>query len=211
MPAPRVGPASRRHLIVMLKVPVAGRVKTRLARGIGTVAATAVYRHGLAALLMQIDRPAWWTTMLAIAPDHERSTGALPHHVSRRGQGRGDLGDRMQRIFDTCPPGPVVVIGTDVPGLSARHIREAFRALAASDSVIGPSPDGGYWLIGFRRRRRVKRVFGGVRWSSPHARSDTLHNLKGLSIRSLEPLADIDTAEDLKAAEGQAGRRILPR
>lgn len=190
---------------------MAGRVKTRLAKGIGVVAATRYYRASVAALLARVTRPGAWTTVLAVTPDPQQSTPTLPGHLPRRRQGRGDLGTRLQRIMDELPPGPVVVIGSDVPQIEARHVAEAFRRLAGCDAVIGPSPDGGYWLIGLRRRPRRRRIFGGVRWSSAHARADTMSNLEGAAVRLLPVLGDVDEAADLAAHRSRLGRRILPR
>lgn len=195
----------------MLKVPVAGRVKTRLARGIGVVAATAFYRHATGALLARIHRPRAWTTILAVTPDPERGSSALPRHLARLPQGGGDLGARLQRIMDVLPPGPVIVIGSDVPSIGAGHIAEAFRLLAGHDAVIGPSSDGGYWLVGLRRRPRRLRAFDRVRWSTAHALTDTQRNLAGADVRLIATLDDIDEAVDLAGQSGRVGLRIPPR
>jgi rSAM/selenodomain-associated transferase 1 len=195
----------------MLKVPVAGRVKTRLARGIGVVAATAFYRHAPAALLARIDRPRRWTTVLAVTPDPECRSPALPRHLPRIAQGRGNLGARLQRIMDLLPTGPVVVIGSDVPHVNAGHLAEAFQKLAGSDAVLGPSSDGGYWLVGLRRCPRRLRAFDRVRWSSAQALADTEGNLAGADVRLIATLDDIDEASDLASQGGWTGRRIPPR
>ncbi len=102
----------------MVKEPVAGRVKTRLAREVGAVRATSFYRTTSSALLARVYRPSRWHTHLAVAPDAAVTSRAW-RNCTRRRQGNGDLGKRMQRILDTEPPGPVVVIGTDVPTVSA--------------------------------------------------------------------------------------------
>jgi glycosyltransferase A (GT-A) superfamily protein (DUF2064 family) len=116
----------------------------------------------------------------------------------------------MQRVMDRLPPGPVVIIGTDIPGIRATHIREAFRMLGRHDAVFGPSPDGGYWLVGLKRMPRVPRAFAGVRWSSAHALADTLRNLGALRVGQAARLADVDEAADLARLGGAHGRRILP-
>lgn len=198
-----------RWLVVMLKTPVAGRVKTRLARGIGFAAATSFYRHATSALLARIDNPAAWSTVIAVTPDPELRSPALPRGFLRMTQGRGDLGQRLQRIMDTLPCGPVLVIGSDVPGITRTHIAEAFRSIAGAEAVIGPSPDGGYWLMGLRRRPRRLTPFGHVRWSSAHARADTLRNLGGLHVRLVAELDDVDDAGDYSRHADRSGRRIL--
>ena len=109
-------------------------------------------------------------------------------------QGTGDLGDRMQRMFNTLPVGPVVIIGSDIPNIECADIAEAFNQLGRHDAVFGPAPDGGYWLVGQSRRRTVLQIFGNVRWSSEHALADTMKNLKGTSVNLLRQLADVDDA-----------------
>ncbi len=92
----------------------------------------------------------------------------------------------------------MVIIGTDVPDISARHVREAFAALERNDAVFGPASDGGYWLVGLRRRpqRRefaARRLFRDVRWSTPTALKDTRANLDPRHrVALLERLEDID-------------------
>jgi hypothetical protein len=126
------------------------------------------------------------------------------------GQGSGDLGARMQRIMDRLPPGPVVIIGSDIPWVRARFIRDAFSRLGAHDSVFGPSPDGGYWLVGLKRIPRIPRAFQNVRWSTAHALADTLRNLAGLKIAHIISLDDVDEAADFVRAGRDHGRRVLP-
>ena len=93
--------------------------------------------------------------------------------------------------------GPAVLIGSDIPDIQARHIDAAFRALARADVVLGPAADGGYWLIGMRRRRAPPR-FGRIRWSTAHALEDTIAGFpKGTKVALLEVLRDVDEARDL--------------
>lgn len=197
----------RGFLVVMVKVPVEGRVKTRLAQGIGGPAATNFYRHALRATLHRVQRRRAWTTLLAVSPDLETRSPALPPGLMRQPQGRGDLGDRMQRIFDRFTPVPVLIIGSDVPEVSAPKIASAFRLLAARDTIFGPAPDGGYWLVGTRRRRDL---FANVRWSTADTLSDTLRNCARARVGLLETLADVDDAADLVQFSKQIGRRIIP-
>lgn len=197
------------HLVVMVKLPVAGNVKTRLAKRIGNARAIGFYRAGLAALVGRVNRPRRWHTYLAISPDNGVSAPVWPRGCRRLAQGGGDLGERMQRVMDQLPPGPVIIIGSDVPGITAAHIARAFHALKGADAVIGPSPDGGYWLIGLRRRPRVPQLFDGVRWSHAETCADTLKNMAGLRVSKVDELDDIDDAEDYARLGGSSGRRIV--
>jgi rSAM/selenodomain-associated transferase 1 len=189
----------RKHLIVMVKEPWPGRVKTRLAEGLGRTGAAWWFRHQCADLLRRLEDPRW-ELILAVAPDAEGLASRVwPGHLPRVPQGPGDLGRRMGRLLRIMPPGPVVIVGADIPGITRRHIARAFAALGRREAVIGPAPDGGYWLIGLRRSRAVPpRLFAGVRWSGPHALADTVATLGGPAPALLDELDDIDTPEDLR-------------
>ena len=116
-------------------------------------------------------------------------------------QGRGNLGDRMKRIFFEFPPGPVIIVGSDIPDISPASIERAFRALQTGDAVFGPSPDGGFWLVGIKRIRKLPpSIFGNVRWSSKHALKDSLATLPGWKIVYADTLEDMDLAEDIERA-----------
>ncbi|MBC7133584.1 MAG: TIGR04282 family arsenosugar biosynthesis glycosyltransferase [Roseovarius sp.] len=188
-------------IVVMLKEPRPGRVKTRLGREIGMVAAAWWFRHQVARLLRRIEDPRWHL-LLAVSPDAEGMTSRVwPAHLPRVPQGAGDLGDRMARLLRSQPPGPVCIIGADIPGITRGHIARAFAALGRNDAVIGPAPDGGYWLIGLRRGAAVPAaLFNGVRWSGPHARADTIRSLGAARVALIDTLRDVDEARDLSPA-----------
>jgi rSAM/selenodomain-associated transferase 1 len=184
----------RNILVVMVKEPHPGRVKTRLGRGIGLVPAAWWFRHQVRRLLREVADPRW-EVVLAVSPDREGVESRVwPARFARVPQGSGDLGDRMGRMFAQLP-GRVCVIGADIPGVRKRHIARAFAALGRTDAVFGPSEDGGYWLIGLRRL--PAGAFEGVRWSSPHALADTQRSLGGMRVAHIDMLRDVDTVEDL--------------
>jgi rSAM/selenodomain-associated transferase 1 len=198
----------RRQLIIFAKAPVLGRVKSRLARGIGPSAALAFYRRTLTVLIRRVARDRRWQTVLAVAPDAAARRGRLwPGRCARRAQGSGDLGARMARMFRTSARGPVAIVGADIPDLGARHVARAFRALGSADAVLGPAGDGGYWLIGLRRGPVPRNLFDPVRWSSEHALADTLANLRGRQVRLLERLDDVDDANDWRRWKACASAR----
>jgi rSAM/selenodomain-associated transferase 1 len=200
-----------RWLVVMAKEPRAGAVKTRLARDIGTVAATGFYRHSLAALTARLARDPRWRTIIAVTPDGACCSPAWPARVARLAQGPGDLGARMQRVFDSLPPGPAVIIGADIPDIRADHIANAFALLGSHDAVFGPAKDGGYWLVGLRRFPKIRAIFSDVRWSSAHALDDTLANLAGSSVAVVEQLQDVDDGKSHRRLKHAGGRVIKPR
>lgn len=187
-----------RQLVIFAKAPRMGRVKTRLSRDVGRVTAWGFFRHALAALIRRLSADDRWTTTIAIAPDTAVGAPIWPRDVDRAPQGSGDLGNRMQRTFDLMPPGPVVIIGADIPDIQPRHIANAFKKLGDHDAVFGEADDGGYWLVGLKRSPRVRKIFNNVRWSGPHALSDTVANLQGARIARLEKLIDVDDGEDYR-------------
>ncbi len=192
----------RRHLIVFVKAPRLGAAKTRLARDIGAVAAQSFYRAMTARLIRNLARDARWDTCVAVTPDNAqgwvgRGLDPWPLGIPRMGQGTGDLGMRMARALAAPPPGPVVLIGSDCPDVRASHIAKAFRLLGEADAVFGPAEDGGYWLVGLKRRPFPYGLFRGARLSTPHALEDTLAPLIGRArIRLMDRLSDIDTGAD---------------
>lgn len=192
-----MGPA--KHLVVFVKDPRLGRVKTRLAKDVGAVAARAFYWRTTASLLRRLGGAGRWRRWLAITPDAAVTARRVwPPGWRRIGQGPGGLGERMDRVMRRLPDGPVVIVGSDIPDIRTRHIEQAFRALGDHDAVFGPAADGGYWLVGLRRSPRVPAIFRGVRWSSAFALADTRANLGSARVALLETLADIDDGADWK-------------
>lgn len=181
----------RPTLVVMVKAPRVGRVKTRLGRDLGMVEATWWYRHQTARLFREIRDPRW-ASCLAVAPDHMRWSVDFPQIP----QGPGNLGDRMGRLLRTLCP--ALIIGSDIPAITRAHIATAFHKLRSADVVLGPATDGGYWAVG--ARRLPARAFHGVRWSTEHALADTVASLQDMRIAYASPLSDVDTAEDLARA-----------
>lgn len=198
------------HLVIMVKAATAGRVKSRLAAEIGVARATAFYRHASGAVIARLAGSPRWRTWLAITPDTAAASRCWPAQVRRIPQGSGDLGRRMQRVFDRMPPGPVVLIGSDIPAVTPGHVARAFRRLAGADVVLGPAEDGGYWLVGLSRLRRRPRLFDDVRWSGPAALADTLRNAGAARVALADRLADADRRADYDAVAAWAGRRVLP-
>lgn len=204
-------PQYQKRLVIMVKLPVAGQVKTRLERDVGVARATSFYRHAIRSVVRRLGpSTGCWQTLLAVAPQNAVGSSALPPIDLQFPQGSGDLGQRMGRIMQTLPPGPVVIVGSDCPTITGPHIKTAFDLLGSHDAVIGPAYDGGYWLIGLKRQPRRPHIFNNVRWSSAHTAADTLRNMSGLRVATLDALSDVDTGSDLKALAGGAGRLILP-
>ncbi|MBI5162930.1 MAG: glycosyltransferase [Magnetospirillum sp.] len=184
-----------RHLVIFARLPRLGTGKRRLAADIGPVAALAFQRSALATTIRMLGTDRRWRTWLAVTPGRG---GPWPCHIPRIAQPPGDLGRRMALVAKRIPPGPVIIIGSDIPGIRPSHIAAGFRALGDHDAVFGPAEDGGYWLVGLKRRPRFIDPFGGVRWSTSNALADTTANLAGQRIALLETLDDIDNGAALR-------------
>ncbi len=196
---------THRHLVLFVRAPRWGVGKRRLARDIGDAAALRFERAMLGLLVRRLGHDRRWRLRLAVTPDRARRRARLwPQGVAVAAQGGGDLGRRMRRALAACPPGPAVLVGSDIPALAAHHIADAFRLLGRQDLVFGPAGDGGFWLIGARRRPRLPPLFGPVRWSGPHTLGDVLSNLPPrVSVGFAARLEDVD--------DGPSYRRLAPR
>lgn len=188
----------RPTLLIFLKQPVPGRVKTRLGKEIGMTAAAQWFRAQSASLIRRLSHDPRWRTLLAVAPDTATRSRVWPRDIERWPQGNGDLGARMARGFRTFAPSPTVIVGADIPGIGRHHIAGAFNALRGCDAVFGPAPDGGYWLVGLRGPQVPEGFMKGVRWSTEHTLSDTRDTLPTKArVACIETLRDVDTANDL--------------
>jgi len=187
------------HLIIFVKAPRRGTVKTRLARAIGDEAACAAYRRMVEEV---VDRLASLASVeLRFAPDD----AVTEIRQWRRGnwqlrpQGEGDLGQRLVRAFaEAFAKGAqrVAVIGSDCPAITPADIELAWSVLGTSDAVLGPSQDGGYWLIGLREPRPT--LFQSIDWSTDKVLNQTLRRARArnLKVELLRELSDVDTESD---------------
>lgn len=191
----------KRHLVIFARVPQFGRVKRRLAAAIGPAAALRFHRRTLDRQVRTLSRDRRWTVWLFLTPDPAR------RRANVRGQGRGDLGQRMKRPFRLLPPGPALLVGSDIPAMRPSHIARAFALLGSHDLVFGPASDGGFWLIGARRSRPLPRsLFAKVRWSTAATLADTLATIPpDYSVGIADTLDDVDDADDLQRADCSFG------
>jgi hypothetical protein len=187
-----------RHLVIFARAPEAGRVKKRLGKEIGMIAAARFYRRILSEQIGRMVRDPRWTVWLFVTPDTALRHAAwqLVPVSRRKPQRQGDLGRRMKLPFAMLPPGPIVLVGSDIPAMRAHHIARAFELLGQHDLVFGPAHDGGFWLFGAARVRQLPRtLFADVRWSTPTALADTLAGLPShVTTAMADTLDDVDDA-----------------
>lgn len=191
-------------LIVFAKNPLQPGVKTRLARDLGDETA----RRIAMVLTKHVRDEATAVNCRRFAfldgPEYDPAWSDAVFEIHR--QHGSDLGERMANAFEVAFDGgckKVVMVGTDLPDLSADIINAAFDRLSDHDYVIGPALDGGYYLIGMRAMNRA--VFRHISWSSSLVLDQTLERVRELqaSVTLLPSLTDVDTAEDLAKVRNQ--------
>lgn len=187
-------------LIVFIKNPVDGEVKTRLGASIGSTNALQVYKKLLdhtqeVAEQVDCDRQVWYSSMI------DRRDSWNGEQFDKKLQKGDDLGERMSAAFrEAFEAGyeNAVIIGSDCADLTPGHIEKAFTVLDENDAVIGPSKDGGYYLLGLNNFR--EELFRDIVWSTPEVFEKTaeIFSRNGMKFKTLDTLNDIDTIEDLK-------------
>jgi hypothetical protein len=187
----------RRTLVLFVRAPTLGGGKRRLAREMGDVAALRFERLMIARLLRRLAKDRRWELRIAVTPDRAcRRARHWCRGAEVTGQGAGNLGTRMRRALEACPPGPAVLVGSDIPALDARHVAAAFHLLGRHDIVFGPAADGGFWLVGARHPRQLPSLFERVRWSGPFALADAVDGLpRRIKVGYADTLEDVDDAE----------------
>ncbi|MDE0422888.1 MAG: TIGR04282 family arsenosugar biosynthesis glycosyltransferase [Gammaproteobacteria bacterium] len=194
--------AHRPRLAIFARVPVLGHVKTRLAATVGDESALSVYEALLAATLAELVPgngvfvPEVWVDgdVDAFARWQCRSNAGAMRNLRFPlvAQSDGNLGQRMAAAFDD---GVTVLVGSDIPDMTAGYVGTALRLLAVADIVIGPTEDGGYCLIGMNSPH--PQLFEGIPWSTPAVLTSTIRAAGNLRLELLEAMWDLDDADDL--------------
>jgi len=199
---------SDQKLIVFLKAPRQGAVKTRLAETMGAVEACVAYQRLVKTLLSQLADLE--NVELCFTPDDASSEIKPWARPTWRltTQGSGELGCRLvqafRRAFDEGAK-RVVIIGSDCPEIDVKDIQAAWTALLSHDVVLGPATDGGYWLIGLQAPH--PELFTGIPWSTHEVLQQTLERTQtaGLKTCLLRELADVDTEADWHRFQTKTG------
>ncbi len=179
-------------IALFARYPTPGKAKTRLIPALGEQGAADLHRRLVErtiAIIREAGLPfAVWFTGASRA----EFAAWLGDHVELVEQGEGDLGERLARV-----PAPAILLGADIPHLPAAFLQQAVSGLAASETVIGPAFDGGYYLLGFNKP--VPFVFTDMPWGEAKVMEETLARLANHdhSTLMLKPLGDCDRPEDL--------------
>ena len=192
---------TNRLLIIFVKNPIIGQVKTRLAATMGNEKALEIYLKLLDyTRKITVDLPFDKVVFYANYVDKEDSWSEQAY--LKQAQDSGDLGTRMQRAFEwgfRTGYQHICIIGSDCLELTPEIIENAFEELETQDAVIGPTRDGGYYLLGMKQLHLP--LFQDKAWGNETVASDTKKDLRqmNLSFTTLETLTDVDREEDLKA------------
>lgn len=179
-------------LSIFARLPVPGKVKTRLIPALGKEGSARLYARLLALTVEQAKASGLDFELRVTGGEISAFKQLFGDDVSVVDQGSGDLGEKMARV-----EAPALLIGSDCPGLTAPLLNAAADALKDRRVVLGPANDGGYYLIG--HIEPVPFLFENMEWSTPRVLPETLARLAahGIGPAILPELADIDTAEDL--------------
>lgn len=194
---PNLYDPEKKTLIIFVKVPAAGEVKTRLARDVGNEQALRIYKQLIGLTFAAAEQS---EAEVFVFWNREPNPGmSVPDSFHGRLQQGITLGERMQNAFREILSesyGQVCIIGSDCPQLTASHINDAFRYLNATDIVIGPARDGGYYLLGMKQDHTW--VFGLEKWSHDEVFEQTMELIAAsrLSYGQLEQLSDLDDIAD---------------
>ncbi len=183
---------NNRHVVIFARAPCYGRVKRRLAKDIGNLRACYFYRQNLINLVQEL-RVGNWHTHISLASAQD-AKHPLFSGESRLVQAEGDLGSRMRAVLQQFKNKKVIIVGSDIHGISRSHIEASFSALNDHDLVFGPAFDGGFWLVGRGLLRSPGwRFMQDVRWSTQFALNDTLETISnGYRVAQVTQLHDID-------------------
>jgi uncharacterized protein len=218
---PSIQPSMQRnqaqpHLILMAKAPLPGLAKTRLIPTLGEQGSARLAAWLLAHSLQHAQtaqRAGWLRSLeICITPSAEHwPPNSLPTAWQISQQAQGDLGERMGQAARTAlAQGPVILIGTDCPGLSAEHLGQAAASLARHSACLIPATDGGYCLLGLTQW--LPQLFTHMPWSTNRVAAITRQRLEqaGVDYHCFAPLTDIDTAENLSALPEPAQHLLGP-
>jgi uncharacterized protein len=193
-------------LMVFFKEPIEGFVKTRLAKDIEEAGALKVYKVLLEYTLEIVLETKDVKVMLCY---EGKGKVRLPLHAIRKdyglmGQAKGDLGQKFLMAFRYLfSEGAlkVVVIGTDCIGLTPKVLQSAFSGLKDHDITIGPTEDGGYYILGLKDPNVAQRILTDIPWSTDKVFQETMKKAKGSSVKVLPKLYDVDTLKDWERAK----------
>lgn len=185
-------------LLIFTRNPEFGKVKKRLAAGIGDEAALKIYNH-LLQHTCEISKNLQVEKWVFYSEEIPQQDIFIEGNFRKKLQQGRDLGERMKDAFNRgfeADFSNIIIIGSDIYDLTEEDLKMAFLALDDNDYVMGPAQDGGYYLLGMRKE--TPRLFSNKEWSTANVFKQTLEDLKQEKLKLLPVRNDIDTFEDMK-------------
>lgn len=201
-------------IVIFLKYPHPGEVKTRLIPGLGEIEATSFYKKCCEDLVTRLKRIQQESFLLVSNPADIPLVNDwfnLPKHTfSQEGE---NLGEKIKNaIYQFLQKGfhKIIIVGSDIPDLNSSHISRAEELLDDYDFILGPSFDGGYYLLGLTSKNPYEFLLSDIPWSTSQVLNLTVERIleEGYSLQKLKPLRDIDTFEDYQAWQKELAQKI---
>ena len=192
------------NILLFLKYPKSGGVKTRVAKSIGDAAAVSLYKcfvEDILSSLQYLNAHIWICYYPESAKDDMAVwLGSSYFYVLQKG---GNLGKRLQHCFKSSfDKGfeKTIVLASDIPEISENIINNAFKCLEYKDAVIGPSYDGGYYLLGFNKKSYTTQIFDDISWSTSLVYEETIRKIEDYKLQYsvLDKINDMDTIDDIR-------------
>lgn len=193
-----------RAVILFVRYPEKGRVKTRLETHLDQDKILSLYRYFVEDIMSTLQGKEYPVSVCYWPPekgeDMQAWLGLSLVYCPQKGE---DIGQRMQNAFTDAfanDADQAILLGSDFPDLEPVILDQAFHALSDNDVTLGPAVDGGYYLIGFNRNAFFKEIFSGISWGTGQVLKKTLEKINhaGLRVHMLPEWPDIDTFEDLR-------------
>jgi glycosyltransferase A (GT-A) superfamily protein (DUF2064 family) len=188
----------KKNIFIMSKVPFKGIIKNRLSKEIGFTKSKRLIINTLEKInKIFLDKKAEYNIYWYLFPKKKFRSYSFSFSSKCILQSKGNLGDKMWNLVKFQRK-PLIIIGSDIPQLNLKAISHSFNKLKTYDVVIGPTYDGGFWLIGFANRKKLTNPFNNIRWSSSFTFTDLIQNLKSnqISYDFTQKLRDIDNKDD---------------
>jgi rSAM/selenodomain-associated transferase 1 len=189
-------------IIFFVKYPEKGKIKTRLAKSLDEAIVLFLYKNFVSDILSILNKSNFKVKIFFDPPKSIIKMKSWLGNYSYTAQKGNDLGEKMKNAFKDVfneNYNKAIIIGSDMPYYPKNIFNRSFKSLNNYQSVIGPSLDGGYYLLGFKKDTFLEKFFYNIQWSKESVFDSTMEIFKKISykVKILEYLNDIDTIDDL--------------
>jgi len=182
------------NLIIFARRPEISIGKTRLKNKVGKILGANFYYNNLSQTIRRISSDRRINLTICVTPDS--ATKNWPKYIfpniPRISQGSGNIGIKMWRIL-ADNSSRKIIIGSDIPNISSKIIRTAWKKLYYSQIIFGPAKDGGFWLIGLSKNHKIKNLFHNINWKEKNTLKQVKNNIcSNIKVGYVDTLEDID-------------------